>query len=108
MDSYQELANQVRERIRWIEEHLAATSSTQQKLREEQRDESLRIDILSTAPVDEAVEAQLKRELNDLNKNLKWLESDEAGSCAECGRMIPVERLKVVPTTRSCVNCADH
>lgn len=57
-----------------------------------------------------AVGAQIteseKRELLRLQSNLKWLASDSAGYCENCGDEIPVPRLEVVPVTRLCVNCA--
>ncbi|MDY6949363.1 MAG: TraR/DksA C4-type zinc finger protein [Pseudomonadota bacterium] len=45
-------------------------------------------------------------ELERLRSNLLWLASDKGGCCAECGCDIPLPRLRAVPATRLCVNCA--
>jgi DnaK suppressor protein len=47
-----------------------------------------------------------RQELMRLQANLLWLESANGGYCEQCGCDIPVERLRVVPVTRLCVNCA--
>ena len=70
-------------------------------------DESVRLDNLSHQGVDENLYLIAKQELSQLKLNLKWLESEEAGECDECGDEIPIKRLLAVPTTRKCVNCAD-
>ncbi|MDX1694392.1 MAG: TraR/DksA C4-type zinc finger protein [Ketobacteraceae bacterium] len=57
-------------------------------------------------PVAEDAIRQAQQELTQLTRNLSWLESDRGGVCELCGRNIPLERLKRVPTTRTCSNCA--
>ena len=57
------------------------------------------------AIADHAIE-QAQRELTQLTRNLSWLESDRAGQCDHCGCDIPLERLKRLPTTRACAQCA--
>lgn len=47
-----------------------------------------------------------KQELERLRSNLLWLASERGGCCAECGCDIPLPRLRAVPTTRLCVDCA--
>lgn len=48
---------------------------------------------------------QAQEELTQLTHALSWLESDQAGICEGCGKQIPMERLRRVPTTRKCDNC---
>ncbi|MEX0964462.1 MAG: TraR/DksA C4-type zinc finger protein [Pseudohongiellaceae bacterium] len=46
------------------------------------------------------------QELARLKSNLRWLESDDGGYCEKCDSEIPVARLRAVPITRLCINCA--
>jgi DnaK suppressor protein len=53
--------------------------------------------------------ANIERELRNLAEielSLKRIESGEYGTCGVCGERIPVARLKAIPWTRSCVECA--
>jgi ribosome-binding protein aMBF1 (putative translation factor) len=36
------------------------------------------------------------------------MESDSYGECELCGKSIPIKRLKVLPATRLCLNCAQN
>lgn len=47
-----------------------------------------------------------KQELARLQANLVWLAGENGGCCVKCGREIPVARLRAVPVTRLCVDCA--
>ena len=80
--------------------------SEQQDMDDMQHDGSTRSDQHSRQPVDANLYALAQEELNQLNANLKWLESDNAGNCEVCGCRIPMNRLLAVPTTRKCINCA--
>jgi len=46
------------------------------------------------------------RELAEIELSLRRMESGEYGICGVCGEKIPVARLKAIPWTRSCVECA--
>jgi DnaK suppressor protein len=70
-------------------------------------DEAARLDQRISSTVDEQVVVKAQQELNRLNSNLEWLDSDEAGLCSDCGCEIPVARLQAIPTTRLCVGCAE-
>ncbi len=79
----------------------------------EQRSDTL-AEARSAAPPEAATETELglkfaekdKQELARLQANLVWLASDSGGCCAQCGRDIPVARLRAVPVTRLCIDCA--
>lgn len=71
----------------------------------------------SIEPIDSAqIEnlAQLIRKLDDRGKEeigeielaLTKMSSDRYGVCELCGKSIPIKRLKVLPATRLCRNCA--
>jgi DnaK suppressor protein len=73
----------------------------------------------SIEPVDSAQEenlAQLIRKLDDRGKEeigeielaLTKMSSDRYGICELCGKSIPIKRLKVLPATRLCRNCAQN
>ncbi len=66
----------------------------------------------SATDEDAAVESQIteneKRELAALKNNLRWLDTDDAGYCSECGCEIPFARLQAVLVTRICINCAQR
>jgi RNA polymerase-binding protein DksA len=46
------------------------------------------------------------RTLAEVDLSLRRLENGEYGICGVCGDKIPVARLKAIPWTRSCVECA--
>jgi RNA polymerase-binding protein DksA len=46
------------------------------------------------------------RTLSEVDLSLRRLENGEYGICGVCGEKIPVARLKAIPWTRSCVECA--
>lgn len=49
---------------------------------------------------------QAQQELTQLTRALSWLETESAGTCEQCGGDIGISRLKTVPTTRACAECA--
>ena len=57
-------------------------------------------------PVADGAIEQAQQELTQLTRNLSWLETEDAGLCGHCGCDIPLERLKRVPATRACSECA--
>ena len=44
--------------------------------------------------------------VREIDEALRRLEDGTYGSCTRCHRPIPVERLRAVPTARTCVACA--
>jgi DnaK suppressor protein len=46
------------------------------------------------------------RELAEIERSLRRMDTGEYGICGVCGDAIPLARLKAIPWTRSCVECA--
>ena len=57
---------------------------------------------LSFSPVKKRA---LEKELRDVNKSLDRITKDKYGICNHCGNPIEEERLKIRPTSSSCVSC---
>lgn len=91
-DQQRSLKQQIQQRIALLE-NLLNTDETKGTTDEE-------------AAVESQVTENEKRELAALQNNLKWLDSDDAGYCRECGCEIPFARLQAVPVTRLCISCA--
>lgn len=47
-------------------------------------------------------------ELEQINHALERLRDGEYGHCEECGRRIPMERLRAMPFTTHCVHCREE
>ena len=47
-----------------------------------------------------------KEEIGEIELALAKIDSDRYGVCELCGKSIPIKRLKVLPATRLCRNCA--
>jgi RNA polymerase-binding protein DksA len=47
-----------------------------------------------------------KAELEAIDRALARIESGDYGTCENCGEPIPLERLRVLPTTTTCVHCS--
>ena len=47
-----------------------------------------------------------KEEIGEIELALTKMSSDRYGVCELCGESIPIKRLKVLPATRLCRNCA--
>jgi DnaK suppressor protein len=46
------------------------------------------------------------RNLTEIDLSLRRMDTGEYGICGLCGEKIPMVRLKAIPWTRSCVDCA--
>ncbi len=66
----------------------------------EQAQERSNDDVLKTLDI----EAQT--EINQIQKALNRMDSDEYAVCQKCGCDIPLERLNIMPYTEFCVKCA--
>lgn len=49
-----------------------------------------------------------RQELTQVNRALASIENGEYGCCSDCGREIHVERLKVLPYSTKCLQCASR
>jgi len=56
--------------------------------------------------LDEGLEEDAQDQLREVEAALQRLEAGEYGTCAVCGKTIPVERLEAVPWTTLCIDDA--
>lgn len=61
---------------------------------------------LENQEVLEALEFEVADELRHIEVALTRIEAGEYGNCNGCGETIPPARLKALPTTSLCVDCA--
>ncbi len=67
-----------------------------------------RMDNIVNQSVAEAQHSKAKVRLVKLKEALKRVDEDEDfGLCVECGDPIPIARLKAMPETELCVECAE-
>lgn len=52
-----------------------------------------------------SIEHTLEKQLRDVKKALQSIEEGTYGKCKHCGNEISPERLKIRPTSSSCVDC---
>jgi len=71
-------------------------------------DDAARSSVGATGEDDRALMSHTVRELTELDEALRQLRADpdRFGVCATCGKAIPTERLRLVPSTRYCVTHA--
>ena len=62
---------------------------------------------LENAPVLDALDASGHDELAEVLAALARLAGGEFGACSKCGEDIPIDRLRAMPTARTCTTCAD-
>jgi RNA polymerase-binding transcription factor DksA len=56
--------------------------------------------------LDEGLEGDAQEQLREVKAALERLEAGTYGTCAVCGKTVPVERLEAVPWTRLCIDDA--
>jgi len=54
----------------------------------------------------EALDVEVAEELRQIARALQRIESGDYASCTSCGEDIPAARLRALPTTSLCVDCA--
>lgn len=54
----------------------------------------------------EGIRAEAKEELKQVNRALQRIKNEEFGLCTRCGEPIAEARLKTLPYTDFCINCA--
>tara|TARA_B110000503_G_scaffold123106_1_gene188409 strand:+ start:511 stop:843 length:333 start_codon:yes stop_codon:yes gene_type:complete len=97
----------IEERINELEVERSEGGSIADKKRSQAGDAAASLDLMINTIVGEKILSEHKLELAQLINNLSWLQTADAGVCEECGRDIPIERLKAILSTRLCVVCAD-
>ncbi|RLD19840.1 MAG: TraR/DksA family transcriptional regulator [Bacteroidetes bacterium] len=65
-----------------------------------------RMDAINNKSVMEAALRTARKELEDLKHASRHLNNDDFGKCENCGEMIDVKRLMVMPGSRRCMKCA--
>ena len=103
----QELEQKIKTRIEQIQSLLDGTQAPYDNDSGAADDKAAQLDETIHAEVDQQIIASAKNELELLNQNLAWLDSEDAGYCETCDETIPVKRLQAVPTTKHCVQCAE-
>jgi len=69
------------------------------------RGDSVEVD-LDRLTVSSKITDQERSALLSLKQNLRWLDTDSAGYCDQCGEAIPFPRLQAMPVSRLCISCA--
>jgi len=54
----------------------------------------------------ESLDLQEQNQIDEINRALNRMAAGTYGICEECGKNIPVERLRALPATRYCVRCS--
>lgn len=65
-----------------------------------------RMDAINNKSVMEAALRTARVELEGLKHAARHLDSDDFGQCDQCGEMIDIKRLMVMPGSRRCMKCA--
>ncbi|MBW2274655.1 MAG: TraR/DksA family transcriptional regulator [Deltaproteobacteria bacterium] len=91
-------AAQLRERVSKVQSHLREPGNPdwQERATELENDEVL-----------ESLDTQGRNELDHIERALRRMESGVYGVCEQCEEEIPVGRLRALPFTTTCVDCAD-
>ncbi|MFA1642272.1 TraR/DksA C4-type zinc finger protein [Chryseomicrobium aureum] len=106
---YEKLKKQLLERKHELEEH----EKTQEDL------ESTELSNYDNHPADnatdltdqhtqQALDRHEEEELESIDVALQAMDEGTYGTCAVCGKEIPIERLEIVPTALTCVDHADQ
>ncbi len=74
--------------------------------REAEMEESAQKERIST--ILDRLDGRQRRELQEIDDALQRIASGDYGKCAGCGEPIPVERLRAVPMTQFCMECASE
>jgi RNA polymerase-binding protein DksA len=99
------------------DELVAALQPIRARLRESQRDSGSEIAVADQHPADAATDTEMREldlstevmfeaRLRQVDDALRRLDEGTYGTCAVCGKPIPVERLELVPETPYCVEDA--
>lgn len=65
-----------------------------------------RMDAINNKTINDAALREQKSRLQKLERALQNIDDDKYGACRKCGNDIPLGRLKFMPWTSKCVNCA--
>lgn len=65
-----------------------------------------RMDAINNKAINEKALRDKKQTLKKLKRALERYDEEKLGSCLKCGNEIPFGRLKIMPYTTRCVQCA--
>ncbi len=65
-----------------------------------------RMDAINNKTINDKALREQKSRLQKLERALQKLDAGKYGTCIKCGEEIPIGRLKFMPWTSKCVNCA--
>lgn len=65
-----------------------------------------RIDAINNKSINDRMLRKAQEKLKYLKLNLKSLESKDFGFCLKCKKQININRIKLMPETRKCINCS--
>ncbi len=65
-----------------------------------------RMDAIQALEINRHAYRQVQEQVAGLEQALKRIGDPDFGFCSECGNAIPLGRLKAVPGSQRCVNCA--
>ena len=104
MNANSKMADQLKERLRELEERAEAA---EEDLRHPlDADSSEQAVDLSDDEALAGVSQVLRREIADIRQALARMEDGSYGECAVCGQPIAEARLEALPTATRCINCA--
>ena len=104
----QHLKSLAHARIAVLKNMLNGNDSISNNKKQQAGDKAASLDLTISSTVEIKVMESARAEIKRLERNLVWLDSDEAGFCEHCGCEIPLARLKAIPETRYCVACAER
>lgn len=65
-----------------------------------------RMDAINNKTVNEAALKKAEQKLNNLKIALSNINDPDFGQCSKCNMPIPIGRIRLMPHSRFCVNCA--
>jgi DnaK suppressor protein len=97
-------AERVRLEMRLNELHGRAESDALHAHPGEEKDDDLGVE----ARLGDSLDAHFNESLAQIDAALAMIETDEFGTCRDCERAIPIERLMILPQAQRCVACAER
>ena len=104
----QQLKSRVHARISVLKNMLNGNDSISNNKKQQAGDKAASLDLTISSTVEAKLMDSARAEIRRLERNLIWLDSEDAGFCDDCGCEIPLARLMAVPETRLCVACAER
>ncbi len=99
-DQLQQERRTLVEEVNEVDQAFHSMSETRQPERNEEAQQER--DWITLGPLQD----QQEKQIGDIDAALARLEAGSYGTCAQCGDAIEQERLRVVPTTELCAECA--